>query len=117
MNLSGSSGETRTAAKRSQVRGRLQTTARNWGSPLRPALWRYLSQPVSQGLDHDAAVVVTLPLIGPAQLLHPEAGNGEQAQVVADARVQRRDEVREAVIGVCAGGVLLGLKSNQRPDG
>ena len=37
----------------------------------------YLGQPVPQRLDHDAAVVITLLLIGLAQLLHPKAGNGE----------------------------------------
>lgn len=71
----------------------------------------YLSQPVSQSLDHDAAVVVTLLLVGLAQLLHPEAGDGKQAQVVADAGMQRSDEVREAVVWVRAGRVLLGLQT------
>ena len=53
-------------------------------------MWRdraprfYLGQPVPQRLDHDAAVVITLLLVGLAQLLHPKAGNGEQAQVVGD---------------------------------
>lgn len=70
----------------------------------------YLGQPVPQRLDHDAAVVVALLLVGAAQLLHPEAGDGEQAQVVPQARVQGRDEVREAEVRVGAGRVLLCLK-------
>lgn len=74
------------------------------------ALRLYLCQPVPQRLDHDAAVVVTLLLVGSAQFLHPEAGDSKQAQVVPEARVQRRDEVREAEVRVCAGGVLLCLK-------
>lgn len=53
----------------------------------------YLCQSVSQSLDHDAAVVITLLLIGPAQLLHTEAGDGKQAQVVADTGMQWSDEV------------------------
>lgn len=53
----------------------------------------YLCQPVPQRLDHDAAVVVTVILIGLAQLFHPKAGNGKQAQVVTDARMQRSNEV------------------------
>lgn len=76
-----------------------------------PAPLLYLSQPVSQSLDHDAAVVITLLLIGLAQLFHPKAGNGKEAQVVADARMQGSNEVGEAVVGVCAGRVLLGLKT------
>lgn len=64
------------------------THARPWLLALDPGLRAprfYLSQPVPQRLDHDAAVVITLVLVGLAQLLHPEAGNGEQTQVVGDA--------------------------------
>ena len=71
----------------------------------------YLGQPVPQRLDHDAAVVVALLLVGLAQLLHPKAGNGKQAQVVGDAWVQGGDEVREAEVRVRAGRVLLGLET------
>lgn len=80
---------------------------------LSPAPPLYLSQPVSQSLDHDAAIVVTLLLIGLAQLLHPEAGDGEQTQVVTDAGMQRSNEVREALVRVRAGRVLLGLQTQQ----
>lgn len=71
----------------------------------------YLRQPVPQRLDHDAAVVVTLLHVGPAQVLHSKAGDSKQAQVVADARMQRGDEVRQAVVGICAGRVLLSLET------
>ena len=79
------------------------------GSVLR-ALRHYLCQPVPQRLDHDAAIVITLVLVGSAQLFHPEAGDSKQAQVVPEAQVQRGDEVREAEVWLCAGRVLLGLK-------
>lgn len=112
LNLSGSSGDKNYSKEAAGPR-----TSTELGLPALPSVRRYLSQPVPQSLDHDAAVVVALLLVGPAELLHPEAGDGEQAQVVTDAGVQRRDEVREAVVGVRAGGVLLGLKTKQRPDG
>lgn len=82
--------------------------SRPWAPPQGPP--PHLCQPVPERLDHDAAVVVALLLVGLAQLLHPEAGDGEQAQVVADARVQRGDEISEAEVRVCAGRVLLRLQ-------
>lgn len=78
--------------------------------PVPIVLLLYLSQAVPQSFGHDAAVVITLFLIGMAQLIHPEAGNYKEAQEVTNTRMQRSNEVRQAVVWICTGRILLSLQ-------
>ena len=58
------------------------------------ALGKRLGQPIRQRLDHDRVVIVVVGFIVGGQLVDPQArGDGEGADVVAAAAVERGDKI------------------------
>ncbi len=70
----------------------------------------YLSQSVSQGFDHDAAVVVSLRLELLTQLLGSKHTHSKHSDVVCHTAVYGGNKIRHTQVGLWTGAVLLHLQ-------
>lgn len=91
----------------------LKVPNRNVG-PVWERLLRYLSQTVSQGFDHDAAVIVPLGLELLTQLFSSKYPHSKHPHVVVYTAVHGRHEVRKAEVRLSAGAIFFCLQREQR---